>query len=173
VQADWSTTLQTLQGHTGWVKSVAFSPDGKHVVSGSNDKTIQIWEAGTGAVLQTLQGHTDWVRSVAFSPGGQHVVSSSNDETVRVWDASTGVVIQTLVGSTDRVSSVAFSPDNKILPTLLVLNNWIVEGGTKILWLPPDYQSPTCVATCGGSVVLGYTLGRISILGFQGGPKFL
>jgi len=52
--------LQTLKGHSGWVNSVAFSPDGKQIVSGS----------AIGAALQTLEGHSDWVRSVAFSPDG-------------------------------------------------------------------------------------------------------
>ena len=61
-------TLQILEGHSNWVNSVTFSPDSKLVMSGSDDRTLRLWDAATGAPLQTLKGHLNWVRSVAFSP---------------------------------------------------------------------------------------------------------
>ena len=95
------------------VRSVAFSPDGQRIVSGSNDKTLRVWDAATGQPIgQPLTGHTDPVVSVAFSPDGHRVVSGSTDKTVRVWDADTGQQIGSpITGNTGMVESVAFSPD--------------------------------------------------------------
>ncbi|KAH7923598.1 WD40 repeat-like protein, partial [Leucogyrophana mollusca] len=73
------------------VLSVAFSPDGTHIVSGSDDKTICVWDASTGArVLPPIQGHQGSVRSVAFSPDGTHILSHDSRDVWLVWDARTG-----------------------------------------------------------------------------------
>jgi WD40 repeat protein len=68
--------------------SVAFSPDGSILASGSSDKTVRLWDAATGAHLHTLERHADAIMSVAFSPDGSILASGSSDKTVRLWDAA-------------------------------------------------------------------------------------
>jgi WD40 repeat protein len=88
----WPAPSSVWLGHSGHVNSVAYSPDGRNVVSGSWDKTIRIWDAKTGAAVgQPLEGHTRGVSSVAYSPDGHNVVSGSQDTTIRIWDASSGM----------------------------------------------------------------------------------
>jgi WD40 repeat protein len=111
----WPNAIAVLEGHADQVTSVAFSPDGKSIVSGSHDTTVHIWHVETGAALrEPLEGHTDQVTSVAFSPDGKRIVSGSYDNTVRIWDGETGAALrEPLEGHTDWVTSVAFSPEGK------------------------------------------------------------
>jgi WD40 repeat protein len=109
--SDWSSVVKAIKGHTDYVSSVAYSPDGTHIVSGSDDKTARVWDAVTGKQLAVLEGHTNWVSSAAFSPDGAHIVSGSYDRTIRVWDAYTGKQLAVLEGHTRWVKSVAFTPD--------------------------------------------------------------
>ena len=112
---DWPRSQQVLQGHTDYVVTVAFSPDGRHIVSGSNDSTIQLWDAQTsGQMGNPHQGNTDSVNSVAFSLDGRHIVSGSSDSTIQLWDAQTGGQVgNPLQGHTGSVQSVAFLPDGR------------------------------------------------------------
>ena len=124
-------------GHNDVVGSIAFSPDGKKIVSGSNDRTICIWDAQTGTPIgELLRGHTNSVSSVSFSPDGTKIVSGSNDNTIRIWDAQTGAQIgEPLTGHTDSVSSVSFSPDGAKIASGSsdsTIRIWDAQTGTPI-----------------------------------------
>ena len=77
--------LKTLNGHKYGVYSVAYSPDGTKIISGSWDNTIKIWDANTGQCLKTLEGHSDDLESVAYSPDGTKIISGSDDPTIKIW----------------------------------------------------------------------------------------
>ena len=105
--------VSLLTGHTADVMSVAFSPDGKTIASGSDDNTTRLWDVVTGQHKHTLTGRSSFVRSVVFSPDGKILASAGGE--LSLWDAVTGQHKQALTGHTYWINSVAFSPDGKTL----------------------------------------------------------
>jgi WD40 repeat protein len=108
---------EPLKGHEGAVRSAAFSPDGKRIVTASDDTTARLWDAATGKQIRELTGHAGIVLSAAFSPDGKRIVTASFGGTARLWDAETGKPIGELTGHAGIVFSAAFSPDGKRIVT--------------------------------------------------------
>ncbi|CAE6431748.1 unnamed protein product [Rhizoctonia solani] len=144
-----TTLLGPLEGHTDWVYSVAFSPEGTRVVSGSKDCTVRIWNAHTGTLIgEPLVGHSDAVFSIAFSPDGTRIVSGSRDKTIRMWDAYTGkTVLGPLQGHLDWVSAVSVSPDGTRIVSGsrdLTIRVWDAQTGYTLAGPFQGHYSPVC-----------------------------
>src|SRR5947209_11211551 len=109
------TLKRTLEGHAENVNSIAISPDGQTLASGSWDKTIKVWNLYTGQLFHILTGHSDYVNSVTISSDGQTLASGSDDNTIKLWDLYTGQLLHTLEGHAEDVSSVVISTDGQTL----------------------------------------------------------
>ncbi|MFO0881118.1 MAG: WD40 repeat domain-containing protein [Gemmataceae bacterium] len=104
-----------LEGHTGAVRSVAFSPDGRQLLSGSDDQSARLWDVQTGLEIARFPNHKGWVMKVAYAPGGSLAATASTDRTIRLWDLATRTELRQLVGHKGPVLSLCFSADGKTL----------------------------------------------------------
>jgi WD40 repeat protein len=192
IRDEWSGCLQTLEGHSGRVWSVAFSHDSARLASASDDSTVKIWDASSGECLQTLEGHSGWVRSVAFSHDSARLASASDDNTVKIWDTSSGECLQTLdIGKVlfnitldttglylhTEIGSIAIDASASNM-TPYVTNPryqggalssdraWITYNSENVVWLPSEYR-PSCSAVSGKTIGIGVGSGKVWICNFK------
>ncbi len=137
--------VKRLPGHSDKVNALAFSPNGRHLISSSHDETAILWEAqrpdgksswSQGRLKHRLEGHTGHIYAVHFTPAGKRVVTGSYDKTLRVWDVESGALRARLVGHTDEVSrALSIAPDGTIASGDF--------GGNVRLWSASDIDSAT------------------------------
>jgi|GEM_PF-6396833 len=161
-------TRRVLSGHSDTVRSVQFIPNSHHVISGSQDDSVIVWDYMTGEIIYTLTGHTGDVRSVAVNAEGTQAVSGSSDNNLIVWDLATGEIIQTLRGHTRRIRGVDFSPDGKMIISAAEdgnVNVWSSVSGNLILTLPQPTDAGFALSVAyspdGATALVGYSSGLV------------
>jgi serine/threonine protein kinase len=133
--AEWVPRVGSLEGHEDSVWAVSFSPDGRHLLSGSMDQTARLWDTGTGHESRRFQGHTEGIASVAFARSGRRVLTGSLDDSVRWWDVDTGNELRRLSGHADSVLSVGLSPDERLALSGSAdgsIRLWDIDAGTEV-----------------------------------------
>ena len=110
-----SRCIITFKGHTKDVKSVAYSPDNRYIVSGSDDSSLVIWDIQLAKHVWVLKGHSSYVLSVGYSNDGRHIVSGSWDKSIRIWDVASGTCVKVLLGESSTIYTVSWSPDGSFI----------------------------------------------------------
>ncbi len=125
--------------------SLAYSPDGKVLATGTAGREIRLWDIHTGKEINLLIGHTGPINGLAFSPDNKFLASASDDKTVRLWDTASGEVVSTFEGHTSAVTAVCFSPDGKKLVSG-------ADDGAMILWEDIETGRPTTMRRHAGTI---------------------
>ena len=152
--------VQTLTGHSnlfGTVRSVVFTPNSQLLASGSEDRTIKLWNLATGKQIRTLAGHSDYVRTVAISSDGQTLVSGSDDKIIKLWNLNAGQEIRTLFGHSGYVRSVAISQDSQTLASGgddKIIRLWKLQTGEAICTLAGHSSNIQTVAISPDSKII-------------------
>ncbi len=149
-----------LSGHRDLVRAVAFSADGRHLISGGNDGTLRVWDADDGAAVRTLEGHLGMVQALAAHPNASLVASGAADRTIRVWNVITGRTVALLEGHGAPVTSLAMSPEGDRLfsgSCDATLRGWDLRTGACTVMLPGhrDWVSAVACSPDGSLVASG------------------
>ncbi|MFC1792770.1 protein kinase [Planctomycetota bacterium] len=166
----------TLRGHKGTISWVAFTGDGRRILSaGNDDNTVRIWDADTGVELRVLRGHQNGVSAVSISPDGNHIVSSSWDSTIKIWDAHADYARTVLRGHKKLVNGLAFTPDGKQIVSGSgdgTIKIWDVSSGVEILTLQhSDGVRSVALSADGERIVSGNRDKTIKIWDLQSGKE--
>jgi WD40 repeat protein len=162
-----------LEGHSGGVLSVAFSPDGKTIASGSVDDTLRLWSVTQARLIRTMQGHPFPIWQVEFSPNGVNLFTGSTDGIIRIWQVSSGIFVRSLAGHNGRISGLDISKDGKWLVSSaedFTVRIWRLPNGAPVQVIDEGMAEITCVAFTPDSqaVVWGEIDGTIRVRTLRG-----
>jgi WD40 repeat protein len=164
----WDTSTDavkaTLEGHTGKIKSISYSPNGQMLASGGKDNTIRLWDTSTGALKATLEWYASdnyayFIKSVVFSPDGRTLAGRGHNSTVHLWDVATSTLKATVKGRPN--TDVTFSPDGRTLATRMdgSIHLWDVATGAHRTTLEINYDLPTNISFSPDSSMLATEVG--------------
>ena len=159
----WGACLQTLEGHSARIESVAFSHDAPRLASASYDKTFRLWDTSSGECLQMLEGHT----IVSYSHRTSQLASASYNNTVKIWDTNSGRCLQTFEGHNNPIASVAFSHDSTRLASASIdktVRIWETNSG-KCLHTVEGHSDTV------GSVIFSHDSTRLASASLDGTIK--
>lgn len=153
-----SAEIKRFTEHQGQVSTVAYHPDGRHILSGSFDKTLILWNTSDASVVRSYEGHEGSVVALAFNADGSRFISGANDKTARIWDTETGDIALTLDGHDANITSVAWHPSSALVATGALDNRimlWDANTGEQIMILEEHTGSVTSlVFSADGSLLL-------------------
>jgi WD40 repeat protein len=159
----WDTAtgkpVQKLDGHSSSARAVAFSPDDKLVASGSRDNIVRLWDTATGKPVQKLETG-GWVSRLSFSGDGLYIDTNHGRLRVGGGSLSHGTLTHSRHASRTNPAVVRFHG-------VLIEDEWVRNGGERVLWLPPDSRPSCSSAVYDGAVCIGRCSGHVSFFGFS------
>ena len=154
--------ISVLSGHTMSVRSLAFSLDGRSLVSGSSDQTVNLWDIQTGGVIRGFHGHTGMVWSVSISPDQTTIASGSFDKTIRLWNAQTGEC-HCVIDEHNAIYSIAFSPTNSQLLISASGSNTVQQWDISGHKIGPAYEGSLVAFSSDGTHFLSCGRGAVMV----------
>jgi WD40 repeat protein len=121
--------------HLDWIRTLAFTPDGKLLISGGDDNAILVWEVETGKFVRRLDGGNNWVMALSVSPDGKLLASAGFDKTIRIWDLAAGTKLKEIAANNQVVQSLAWSPDGRLIASGgqdKLIRLWDAESGKEV-----------------------------------------
>jgi WD40 repeat protein len=121
--------------HLDWIRTLAFTPDGKFLISGGDDNAILVWEVETGKFVRRLDGSSNWVMALAVSPDGKQLAAGGFDKMIRIWDLAAGTKVKDIPANNQYVLALGWSPDGKLIASGgqdKVVRLWDAESGKEV-----------------------------------------
>ncbi|PSB43226.1 hypothetical protein C7B80_24915 [Cyanosarcina cf. burmensis CCALA 770] len=162
-------SVKSLIGHSEWIRAIAFSPDGKYLISGSNDRTVRLWDLQTGQLIRLLKGHKERVKYLRVSEDGNLIISGSADSTLKIWEIETGNCIRTIKTSQNPqtvLNAIAINASQHTIAT----GSTSVQGTVKLWnWQTGEMIDAVRAASSGIRSLAMSQDGKILVSGSGGG----